>query len=122
MQPDEAARRIQFHATPEEGSFLDMLRPYRGIRQEILDELEHSLRAAAPRFMEPTVDRELVGSLWAICHLGRLWATDPDGMLRRNNLITLEDLRRLGIFLEKISYATMMLLDGCDVDVAFQDK
>jgi hypothetical protein len=65
-----------------------MLRPYQGLHQEVLDDVLDALRARADALTEPRLDRHLVTALWAIQHFGRAWALEPDGMLRRNRLIS----------------------------------
>ena len=121
MTPDDAVQRIIFHSQPESGAFLEMLRPYRGLRDDVLTELSACLRAAAPRFTGKDVSRELVSALWAISYFGRFWALDPHGMLRRNHLISDADLARLAQFLGHFDFAVALLLDGVDVDNAFAD-
>ena len=118
MTCDEAIERILFHARPEPGAFLEMLRPYHGLRDEVLVELKACLRTAALRFVDRTLPRELVSALWAISYFGRLWALEPDGMLRRNCLISDNDLARLRAFLDHFDYAVAILLEG-GVDTAF---
>jgi hypothetical protein len=120
MTIDEAAKRLAFHVQPEAGSFLYMLRPYQGIRDDILSDVKATLRACAPRFSADNLPRELVHGLWAISYFGRAWALEPEGMLRRNGLITDGDQRKLAGFLEHFDYAVAMLLDGA-VDAAFAD-
>ena len=111
MSPDEAVQRLDFHTQPEPGSFLEMLRPYRGLRDDILEDVSRSLRACAPLFGEDRVPRNLLSSVWTISFLGRLWALEPDGMLRRNGLIDKYDLKRLGTFLEHLDWAVFKLLE-----------
>ena len=114
MMPNEALERPKFHADPEEGSFLEMLRPYRGIlREEILTDVMDCLRACAPMVGEDQLPRDLVSALWAISRLGRSWALDPGGMLRRNDVIEPADQKRLWDFLDAFDYAVMLLLEGC---------
>jgi hypothetical protein len=120
VTPDEAIKRIIFHtqAQNEPGAFLDMLRPYRGLRDDVLLDVKACLRAVATRLTEPELPRELVSALWAISYFGRFWALEPDGMLRRNHLISDADLARLATFLGHFDYAVAMLLDGA-IDEAF---
>lgn len=66
-----------------------------------------------------TLDRDVVADLWGIVHLGRAWALAPGGMLRRNGLITEDDQERLESWLETISYAVFVLLDGAGEEEAF---
>lgn len=120
MTPDEACKRIIFHSQPEPGAFLEMLRPYGGLREDILIDLKGALRAAAPVFAKNEVPRELAAALWAISHLGRSWALEPGGMLRSNHLISDADLARLDEFLHQFGYAVFTLFDGA-FDEAFAD-
>ena len=115
----DAVRRVVFHSQPEPGAFIDMLRPYSGLREEVLQDLMDALRCCASEMGHDVVDRELVSALWAISYWGRLWALDPDGMLRRNNLIPDIDLALLRAFLGRLDFAVMVLLDGGDADAAF---
>lgn len=75
--------------------------------------LADELRGASP-------DKRTIAALWAICHLGRAWALEPDGMLRSHRLIAEADVTRLGEWIDCISSATMMLLDGCELDDALE--
>ena len=101
--------------------FLGSLRPYIGLREENFREVMAALRVLAPHLGAPTLDREIVGALWNICHLARAWGVHPDGMLRRNDLISPADAERLDAWIEAISDVTAMLLDGADVETAFAD-
>ncbi|NMO21139.1 hypothetical protein HPC49_39720 [Pyxidicoccus fallax] len=121
MSPEEAAERIQFHAGPESEAFLGMLRPFGGVRREVLADLEGALRAAAPLLQQPQVERGLMGALLAIIHLGRAWALEPGGMLQGNHLISAEEQELLSGFLHSFAYAVFCLLDGTGEDVAFED-
>ncbi len=121
MTPDEGVQRLIFHAEPDREGFLEMLRPYRGLRVETLDDVMAALRAAASKVSVENPSRALVSALWAISYLGRLWALEPEGMLRRNELITAADQGRLSTFLERFDYAVFILLDGGPVEEAFAD-
>lgn len=121
LSPAEAAERIKFHAGPEPEAFLGMLRPYQGLRREVLVDLERALRAVAPLLERPQVERELMGALLAITHLGRTWAVEPEGMLRGNGLISADDHELLADFVHGVSYAVFCLIDGTGEQVAFED-
>ena len=95
-----------------------MLRPYQGLSVDALADVKESLRACAPRFSEDRLPRELVHALWAISYFGKFWALEPEGMLRRNGLISDDDQKKLAKFLERFDYAVAMLLDGA-IDEAF---
>ncbi|HET6611325.1 MAG TPA: hypothetical protein VFG83_05020 [Kofleriaceae bacterium] len=101
--------------------FLEMMRPYKGLREEVFADLLVAVRAVSEdiRSAEP-LDRNLVSALWGICHFTRAWALAPDSMLRRNQLITAEDVDRLDTWIDGLSYAIAMLLDGADDDIAFE--
>lgn len=120
MTPDEGIERLIFHTRPEPGSFLYMLRPYKGLQDEVLADVARSLRACADRFTAEVLPRELVSAVWALSHLGRAWALDLDGILRRSRLIGDADQAKLADFLSQFGYAVMMLLDGAPEE-AFAD-
>lgn len=119
MKSIEATRRVVFHSQPESGAFVDMLRPYKGLREEVLQDLLDALRFCADELGREEVNRELMSALWAISYLGRSWALDPGGMLQANKLISQEDEARLRDFIDRLDFAVMVLLDGGDVDSAF---
>lgn len=120
MTPEDAIKRLEFHAQPEQGSFLYMLRPYSGLRADVLADLHAALVAATPCFSNPELPTGLVSALWAISHYGRAWALMPDGMLRANQLINDADLATLESFLSDFDDAVARLLDGGGED-AFAD-
>jgi hypothetical protein len=118
MTPDEGMKRLIFYCQPETGSFLDMLRPYRGVRVEVLDDVMAALRASASKVSVEILSRDLVSTLWAISHLGRSWALEPGGMLRRNQLISEADQDTLSAFLERFDDTVMLLLGSGPVEEA----
>lgn len=106
------------HPKMERG-FLGSLRPYRGLNEDNFHEVMHAIIALAQHLQQQNqVDKEVISALWAICELGRAWGVHPQGMLRRNNLITDEDVARLEQWIETISYAVLVLLDGGDLEIA----
>jgi hypothetical protein len=122
LTPEQGAERIKFHGAAEEGSFLRMLRPFRGLDDKIFDDLEVALHAAAPLLSKPLVEKELMSALWAICYLGRFWALSPGGMIQRNKLMKSYEAEKLQKYLDRISFAVMTLLDGCSLEIAFEDE
>src|SRR5262245_47937090 len=110
MDSDEAVERLRTQAD----IFLEMLRPYCGLRDEVLKDVMDALRNCLPKLREERVSRELVAELWAISRLGRSWALDPGGMLRRNDLIEPADQKKLWDFLEDFDHAVFAQLDGSD--------
>lgn len=104
-----------------QSGFLGSLRPFQGhLIEQNYHEVMAALRVVAPSLEQPDVDREVVRSLWGICHLARAWGVYPDGMLRSNGLIQPADVERLDDWVERISYATFVLLDGGGIDRAFE--
>lgn len=103
--------------------FLGSLRPFRGqLDARNFHELMRCLRVLAPTLAQsPMVDRELLAALWSICHLGRAWALEPDGMLQRNQLLSDQQRATLSLWLGQLSYAVFALLDGSGEDEAFFD-
>ncbi|MFG6094848.1 hypothetical protein SPB21_06340 [Leptothoe sp. ISB3NOV94-8A] len=101
--------------------FLGSLRPYRGsLNQDAFLEIMACLKAIGPGLStKEQVQRKTISNLWGICHLARDWATHPDGMLRRNNLISDADVATISQWIDCISYATMMFLDCQDPKEAF---
>jgi hypothetical protein len=99
-----------------------MLRPYGGLKQQVLSDVSNSLKAAAPKISGEHLPRELVSALWAISYYGRCWALDPEGMLRRNNLISDADLTTLARFLDWFDYAVSLLVQGGGSQAAFDEN
>jgi hypothetical protein len=122
MTSDEGAMRLVFHAQPNSGAFLDMLRPYRGLQMPVLQDVMRALRAAAPRLSKDSLERELLSAVWALSYYCRLWALEPRGMLRRNNLIDEADLQKLARFIEGFDYAVMTLLEKGEISEAFSQS
>jgi hypothetical protein len=130
MTPDEAKELLMLHSFAHadvdhpkmETGFLGSLRPYRGhLIEANFHEVMAALRVLVPSLQQPSVDREIISALWGICHLGRMWGVDPDGMLQRNHLIAPQDVKTLELWVDCISYATMMLLDGTGEKEAFHE-
>jgi hypothetical protein len=98
-----------------EAGFLGSLRPFRGLNERNFVDVMAALRIVAPQLAGPgPLDRELVSALWGICHYALAWGVHPDGMLQRNKLITAADTDQLAGWVQEISYAVSMLLDGDD--------
>ena len=100
--------------------FLQMLRPFGGLREDVYQDLYRAIQAIAPELRTAKhIERELVDALWAICWFGRYWGLHPDGMLRRNNLISGEDQETLQAWLDQISSTVAWLLMGEDDETAY---
>jgi hypothetical protein len=97
----------------QDDGFLGTLRPYQGLKDDNFHNVMEALFVVGNHFSESShVDRELVSSIWWMCNRARLWGIDPEGMLRRNNLITDEDVSRLAEWIDVIEYTTLNLLNG----------
>lgn len=95
-----------------DSGFLGRLRPYTGLREENYTEVCQAIIAVAPLFRENQVDREILNALWAICYYARAWGLEPNGMLRRNNLISDSNVSKLEKWVKAINKACMILLEG----------
>jgi hypothetical protein len=127
---DQARQAILHHASPVAGSdsdagpgFLETLRPYRGrLEARTFHEIMAALRVLAPELNAgASVARDIVAALFAISYFGRLWGVEPDGMLRRNGLISESDIATLSRWINCIDYAVVCLLDGGDIEGAFDE-
>jgi hypothetical protein len=103
--------------------FLGSLRPYRGhLVESNFQEIMEALRVLAPGLeKQPQLDRETISALWAICHLARAWGVHPDGMLRRNGLISENDVKTLETWIDTISEALFFVLSGSGIESALHD-
>ncbi len=129
ITPDEARELLSKHSFTHpnindpkmENGFLGSLRPYRGsLNHMAFHEVVACIKSLGPTLsVSDSVDRATLSNLWGICHFAREWGTQPDGMLRRNGLITDCDVRTLEKWVDCISYAVMMLLEDPDPTEAF---
>lgn len=78
-----------------------------------------ALKVLAPEMEKDFVDKRIISSVMGICHLGRMWAIHPEGMLQSNNLITKQQISKIDLWLIDISYAAFCLLDGAGPEEAF---
>jgi hypothetical protein len=101
MTYEEAVEQLSFHcgANPDienprwKNGFLQTLRPFGGLRNDVYDDLCACVDAVGPHLRSSAqLNRDVVASLWAVLHYADAWAIQPDGMLRRNDLISEEDL------------------------------
>lgn len=129
LTPIQARELLQLHSGRHrdtghpkwEFGFLGSLRPYSGLRVENFHEVMECIKTLATELEnESTCDKELVAAIWGICHLGRSWGVQADGMLRHNGLISTHQADQLESWIHQISYAMFCLLDGCGVAVAFE--
>ncbi|SFE60409.1 hypothetical protein SAMN04487969_104121 [Paenibacillus algorifonticola] len=128
MNREEALLLLECHAFAFEdiehekmtNGFLGMLRPFGGqLVEENFHEVMTILDVLSPELTNKTVSSEMMACLWSICHLGRAWAVEPDGMLRSNGLITAVQTKQMEEWLSIISYAVMILLEDGGAEEAF---
>jgi hypothetical protein len=121
MTLDAAREQLEFHCGAEpriddprwKDGLLSTLRPYAGLRLDVLANVTECVDAVADHLRTTShLDRRIVSSLWAIVHLTRAWALEPDGMLKRNHLITDEDAATLESWVSDLSYQIFTILDG----------
>ena len=128
VSPTEAREALLFHSgahgdvdSPRwKYGFLGSLRPFSGLREQNFHEVMGALRVLAPALEGELIARDVTAALMGICHFGRAWGIHPSGMLRRNGLISDEDVERLESWVWTISYATTCVLDGA-IDEAFHE-
>lgn len=103
----------------QDDGFLGTLRPYQGLKDDSFHKVMEALFVVGTHFSQSSqVDRELVGSIWSMCYLARLWGVNPDGMLRRNRLIADGDVSRLAKWIDVIEHTSLELLNGNDTGEA----
>jgi hypothetical protein len=97
----------------QQDGFLVTLRPYQGLNEGNFHKIMEALFIVGQHFSESLfVDRELVTSLWIMCHRARRWGVEAGGMLRRNRLIADNDVARLAEWVDIIEHSTLTMLDG----------
>ncbi|PAF28665.1 hypothetical protein [Paenibacillus sp. 7516] len=128
MRIEEAVLLLKCHAFVHddldhpkmESGFLGSLRPFRGqLIEENFHELMEIVRTLAPQLKQQALNREVMSCLWSITHLGRAWAILPDGMLRRNKLLSDEQIALMEEWLDLLSYAVMILIEDGGEEEAF---
>ncbi len=128
MTKKEAKELLQHHSYTHKdykhpkgiNGFLGMLRPFKGeLISANFHEIMTILKVLQDDFFKENLEREVISNLWGICHLAKSWGIEKKGMLRRNNLITAQQIEQLANWIDCISYAVMMLLEGA-VEEAFE--
>ncbi|MDO3409626.1 hypothetical protein QWJ34_07610 [Saccharibacillus sp. CPCC 101409] len=128
MDKEQAIEKLRIHAfmhdDPEhvgmQRGFLGMLRPFQGILiEENFRELMQIVDTLSEELEKEALDRTIVSGLWSICQYARAWAVEPDGMLRKSDLISDEQLRLMAQWVDILSYAVSTLLEGGGREEAF---
>src|SRR5688572_28484608 len=84
-----------FYHRKSAGGFLGSLRPYTGLNEDNFHEVMAAIVALAPHLLQSRqVDRDIMSSLWSLCRTAHNWGLHPNGMLRRNGLMSNEDVER----------------------------
>lgn len=96
------------------------LRPFQGLHEANYREVMDAIRTLAPELQrEGVVDKEIMSALWIICFQAWAEGLNSEGSLRRNGIITQEEIAKLEDWLWRIFYAVSILLESGDVDEAF---
>lgn len=120
---EEAKRQLLLHGSgaancvdgPQflKDGFVGSLRPYRGLQEKNFHVVMEALLTVGERFhQDRQVDQRLVHTVWSLCRYARVWGLHPDGMLRRNRLITDNDAARLELWVDTIEQTALCLLGG----------
>ena len=122
MNYESAIEELSFHCGSNtdiddprwEAGFLQSLRPYRGsLDKAAMDHVTQCVDAVAEHLKTAVkLDRAVINSLWGIVTYGRAWAIHPEGMLRRNNLISEDDIAMLSDWLDDLAERVAFMLDG----------
>ncbi|WP_372364847.1 hypothetical protein [Candidatus Uabimicrobium sp. HlEnr_7] len=103
-----------------ETDFLGTLRPYQGIEDEYFHEIVEALFSIQDHFKQDVVDRELMLYLWEICSSTICLALREGSLLRRNKLISDEDLKKLNSWIHIIdSIGRYLLIKLSLADIIF---
>ncbi len=118
MDLASAKLRLGVHSgtQPGEGSFLGMLRPYRGLDAAVFRDLAQAVAVVVPHLQTSSaqVDKKLMNALWGVVFFATYWGVNPEGILQRNGLITPLEVERLRRWTDAIGWAVAMSLDGED--------
>jgi len=122
MDFDVAVEELSFHCGTNpnvddprwNAGFLQTLRPYHGrLDADAFQRVVDCVDAVSRHLQDaPHLDRRVINALWGLCHFARDWGLHPDGMLRRNNLITDQEQATLAGWIDDLSARIAMILDG----------
>lgn len=129
MTRQEAIELLDFHSCAHtnidnpkwEKGYLGMLRPFRGqLYEDNFLELMEILKVLSNDLRKNIIDKKIISNLWSICQLSRNWAIEEEGMLRRNNLLSDEQINKISTWTDCISSTIMFLLEDSDEETAFE--
>ena len=116
----QSGNHESFESERWENGFLGQLRPFKGVLHEKnYHSIMQALKILAPELEKDFIDKRIISTIWGICHFGRMWAIDPDGMLQRNELLNEQQTLQIDDWLIDVSYAAFCLLDGTGSREAF---
>ena len=131
MTPLEAKKILSLHSGRDgdtddpkwQRGFLGMLRPFNGeLIETNFHEVIECLQVLSSELRSgEMIDRGVTSDIVGIVHLTRCWALEPDGMLRRNKLISEGDQVRLEKWIRIIEYAFMMTIDSNEPGETFAE-
>ncbi len=105
-----------------EKGFLGMLRPFKGeLFEDNFHELMEIIKVLKGQFGKDNIDRQVISNFWSICHFSRVWGIEQDGMLRRNSLISDNQIELLRNWTDCISCTIICLLEGLPDEEAFDN-
>lgn len=118
----ERARHILIqHSQNAEQGFCASLRPFRGLRRDYCAQIEEAFLVVAPELQHQTVDQQLICALWDILWTARNWALLPGSMLRRNHLISPEEVAFLQQWVGKMDNAICITLQGAPIGTELEE-
>jgi len=125
MTKEEAIELLKFHSGSHddinnikwEKGFLGMLRPFTGeLHEDNYKEIMLIIDTLKDPLQNNLIERDMISDLIGICYFARLWGIDEDGMLRRNKLITNEQVALLTTWVDNIMEHLVYTLYGMQVD------
>ncbi len=121
MNRNQAIELLKYHSLIHddfenvkwEKGFLGMLRPFQGeLLEENFIEIMELLKVIKNELIESNINRDVMSAFWGICHYGRVWGLETEGMLQRNKLLSEEQTELLSEWISCISYTVTCLIEG----------
>ena len=119
MTVEEAREILKYHSyshddidnPKSETGFIGMLRPYKGyLIEENYTEIIEVIKVLLPEITKGEfIEKEIICQILAICYFTSNWGINKDGMLRRNGLLSNEDVEKLQLWIEGI---LKVIVDG----------
>lgn len=125
MNFNDAKRNLLVHAglindPAMSTGWLGLLRPYRFLPVKQFHDIMNCLLVMHPELsVGCIVDKDIVRGVFHITHTTRLWATGEFSVIRRNKLISADNLATLEVWLQLIERIVVQSLDGSSMVRAF---